>query len=275
MGQVRTLGSGGVAACVRPVRQLAAPCASFTLISRAPHQVIAFVKATVDLILGFIDGAIDYLIDLLVSLLIDGIPELKTLFTPFDFDLYWDDLINIHIFNGEWYFSKACVCLSSLFHSFCPSIHRRILPPPTTVNASLVEMFDKLSDTFSLDNLSPHKDVATFMTSVIAPAITFASREVYDRVPQLNFTCAAGFIPIVMTLDYTADNCNLDLGPSFRFPCIGLNSTCTRRDLEQVGGGGGGEGTPTHPLTHPRHSNRLPIFLAPPSSLTSLPPPPL
>ena len=35
-----------------------------------------------------------------MNLLIDAIPELRQLFAPFDFDLYWDDLINVHIFNG-------------------------------------------------------------------------------------------------------------------------------------------------------------------------------
>lgn len=67
-----------------------------------------FVKATLDLLLGFIDGAIDYLIDLLISLLIDGIPELKTLFAPFNFDMYWDKLINEHIKAGK------CFCLRFL-----------------------------------------------------------------------------------------------------------------------------------------------------------------
>lgn len=98
----------------------------------------------------------------------------------------------------------------------------------------MVVMFDKLSNTISLDRLSPHRDMAIFMASVIAPAITISSHEVYEPVPVLNFSCPATFIPIVMSLDYTADNCNLDLGPSFRFPCVGTNHTCTRRDLDQV-----------------------------------------
>jgi hypothetical protein len=50
--------------------------------------------------LGPIEGAIDKLIELLMSLIIEGIPELRTLFTPFDFDLYWDELINDHIAAG-------------------------------------------------------------------------------------------------------------------------------------------------------------------------------
>lgn len=63
-------------------------------------QVINFIRATVNLILGPIEGAIDYLIDLIMNLIIDGIPELRSLFAPFDFDFYWDDLINQHIAAG-------------------------------------------------------------------------------------------------------------------------------------------------------------------------------
>lgn len=79
--------------------------------------MINFIKATVDLLLGFIDGAIDFLIDLLMNLLIEGIPELKTLFTPFDFDLPWDDLLNEHIAAGAYVqvvIVYVCVCLACL-----------------------------------------------------------------------------------------------------------------------------------------------------------------
>ena len=48
-----------------------------------------FVKATLDTILGFIDGAVDYLIDLVNQALIEAIPELRTLFEPFQFDIAW------------------------------------------------------------------------------------------------------------------------------------------------------------------------------------------
>lgn len=52
-------------------------------------QVLNFVKATVDLLLSFIDGAIDYLIALLNEALLDAKPELKSFLTPFEFDIYW------------------------------------------------------------------------------------------------------------------------------------------------------------------------------------------
>ncbi len=201
-------------------------------LAHTPNQVIAFVKATVDLLLGFIDGAIDYLIDLLVSLLIDGIPELKALFTPFDFDTPWNPLIELH-FTGKCLRRPWCQGVSVSFSFLLPSPLHTFFPT-TTVNTSIVGMFEKLSDTFSIDRLSPQKDIATFMASIIAPSTPLVSREVYDRVPQLNFTCDPDRIPIVMTLDYTADNCNLDLASSFRFPCTGLTNTCTRQDLEQV-----------------------------------------
>ena len=100
----------------------------------------------------------------------------------------------------------------------------------------MVEMFETLSGTFSIDRLSSAGDISTFMTSAIGPSMTLASQELYERFPVLSFSCAAGFIPIVLTLDYTADNCDLDLGPSFRFPCPGAaTSSCTRNDIEQVG----------------------------------------
>lgn len=100
----------------------------------------------------------------------------------------------------------------------------------------MVEMFDKFSNTFSIDRLSPTKDMAKFIDSIIDPALTVTSQEIYERFPVLSFSCASGFIPIVLTFEYTADNCNLDLGPSFRFPCPGATtSTCTRTDIEQVG----------------------------------------
>jgi hypothetical protein len=98
----------------------------------------------------------------------------------------------------------------------------------------MVEMFDKLSNTFSIDRLSPTREMATFMASIINPALTVTSQEIYERFPVLSFSCTPGFIPIVITFDYTADNCDLDLGPSFRFPCAGFNHTCTRNDIQQV-----------------------------------------
>lgn len=98
----------------------------------------------------------------------------------------------------------------------------------------MVEMFDKLFNTFSIDRLSPQRDMATFVTSVVAPAVTIRSQEMYEQFPVLSFTCPSGRIPIVLGMDYVADNCNLDLGPSFRFPCNGTNVSCTRTDIRQV-----------------------------------------
>lgn len=84
--------------------------------SKCP-QVLEFVKATLDLILGPIEGAIDYLINLLMELLIEGIPELKMFFTPFNFDFYWDDLINEHMAKGSWFrLSIQCIFLLPLRH---------------------------------------------------------------------------------------------------------------------------------------------------------------
>lgn len=56
--------------------------------------VVGFIKATVDVLLSFIDGAIDYLIGLLNEALLEAVPELKSLFSAFDFDLYWVNFSN-------------------------------------------------------------------------------------------------------------------------------------------------------------------------------------
>lgn len=99
----------------------------------------------------------------------------------------------------------------------------------------MVEMFEEISNTFSISRLSPAREMAIFQTSIVKPATTIASHEVYERFPVLNFSCPTNFIPVVLTLDYTADNCDLDLGPSFRFPCPGTTtSSCIRNDMEQV-----------------------------------------
>jgi hypothetical protein len=37
----------------------------------------------------------------------------------------------------------------------------------------------------------------------------------------------------VVSLTYEASNCNLELAPSFRFPCVGTNNTCERTELRQ------------------------------------------
>ena len=101
------------------------------------------------------------------------------------------------------------------------------------VNESMVEMFESLSEGVSLKNYSPNEDLALFYSNVVRPATPFATQTSYERFPNITFTCPANRIPIVLDLNYKAENCDLDLGAPFRFPCSGTNRTCTRTDIQQ------------------------------------------
>lgn len=97
----------------------------------------------------------------------------------------------------------------------------------------MVEMFDTISEAVSLKNFSPNEDLSLFYASVVRPATPFATQTSYERFPNLTFTCPVDRIPVVLDLNYKAENCNLDLGSSFRFPCVGSANTCIRTDIQQ------------------------------------------
>ena len=94
-------------------------------------------------------------------------------------------------------------------------------------------MFDTISEAVSLKNFSPNEDLSLFYASVVRPATPFATQTSYERFPNLTFTCPVDRIPVVLDLNYKAENCNLDLGSSFRFPCVGSANTCIRTDIQQ------------------------------------------
>ena len=61
----------------------------------------------------------------------------------------------------------------------------------------MFEMFDKLSGTLSFDRLSPNKAIEDYFQTVIRPQLMSKTLELYDRFPNITFSCLPGFIPIV------------------------------------------------------------------------------
>ena len=62
----------------------------------------------------------------------------------------------------------------------------------------MMEMFDNLSNTLSIDRLSSNKEIEDYFQNVIRPQLTLKTLELYDRFPNITFRCLPAFIPICL-----------------------------------------------------------------------------